>query len=126
MAADQKVADAGLDYAAGFDAYVIGLFGQPDAAAPWMLQFGGHHLGLNVIFAGAPRLDAIRASLGDTCFAWSGPTKHEAGANGESYFRIHGPSLLIEHAPQGNQDGYKVHVHTVMLNLQNDYGRLLV
>ena len=52
MAADQKVSDAGSDYAAGLDAYVIGLFGQPDAAAPWMLQFGGHHLGLNVVFAG--------------------------------------------------------------------------
>ena len=46
--------------------------------------------------------------------------------NGESYFRLHGPSLLIEHAPQGNQGGYKVHVHTVMRDLQNDYGKQLV
>lgn len=27
--------------------------GQPDHAQPWMVQFGGHHLGLNVVIAGA-------------------------------------------------------------------------
>jgi hypothetical protein len=26
-----------------------------------------------------------------------------AGYKGESYFRLHSPTLLIEHAPQGNQ-----------------------
>jgi hypothetical protein len=52
MAADQVVADAGTDYAAGLDVYTLGLFGEPSATAPWMLQFGGHHLGLNVTFVG--------------------------------------------------------------------------
>ena len=229
MAADQKVADAGPDYAAGLNVYTLALFGQPSATDPWMLQFGGHHLGVNVTFVGdkavcaplhtgilparfeaagkiirglgrendqafdllatlipqqlksamidhdasdllcgpghptakfpqaglrggdmtdpqrkmifglsrewvgilndahsGPRLDEIRTSLNDTYFAWSGPTKHEAGLNGESYFRIHGPSLLIEHAPQRNQGGYKVHVHTVMRDLNNDYAKQLV
>ena len=45
MAADQKVAESGEPYAAGLDAYTLAVFGQPSATAPWMLQFGGHHLG---------------------------------------------------------------------------------
>ena len=52
MAADQKVADAGPDYAAGLNVYTLALFGDPSATLPWMLQFGGHHLGLNVTFVG--------------------------------------------------------------------------
>ena len=52
MAADQLVADAGSDYLAGFDTYTIGFFGEPDSTTPWMLQFGGHHLGINVTFVG--------------------------------------------------------------------------
>ncbi len=225
MAADQTLADAGTPYASGYDAYTIALLGQPSASSPWMLQFGAHHIGLNVIFIGdkaicaplhtgilpskfvkngetirglgpendiafdlvqtftpaqldaarinhdvsdlvfgpghpdatlkpegllgssmtsqqrkllfslasewigvlndthsAQRLEAVRTSLQEARFAWSGPTTHEPDMNGESYFRIHSPSLLIEHAPQGNQGGYKLHVHTVMRDLGNDYG----
>ena len=229
MAADQKVADAGADYPAGFDVYTIALFGEPSATSPWMLQFGGHHLGLNITFVGdkavcAPlhtgilparftangetirglgresdkafglvatftpdqlkaviidheiddlvfgpghpdaklspqglpsadmnrdqqammlgligewvgvlndvhteeRMDEIRKSLRVTRFAWSGPTAIDPEGNGEAYFRVHGPSLLIEYAPQRNQGGYKVHVHTVMRDLNNDYAQKLV
>ncbi len=229
MAADQTLDDAGTPYASGYDAYTFALFGQPVASSPWMLQFGGHHLGLNVTFVGdkavcaplhtgilpskfvkngktirglgrendkafdlvatltaaqlqaatidhdvsslvfgpghpdaklapvglrgsdmseqqrtllfslasewagilndahsAPRLEEIRRSLSDTRFAWSGPTTHEPDMNGESYFRLHGPSLLIEHAPQDNQGGYKLHVHSVMRDLGNDYAKQLV
>ena len=229
MAADQALDDEGTPYASGYDAYTVALFGQPVASSPWMLQFGGHHLGLNVTFVGdkavcaplhtgilpskfvkngktirglgrendkafdlvttltpdqlkaatidhdvsdlvfgpghpdaklapeglrgsamseqqrtilfslasewvgilndahsAQRLEEIRRSLPETRFAWSGPTTHEPDMNGESYFRLHGPSLLIEHAPQGNQGGYKLHVHTVMRDLDNDYAKQLV
>ena len=54
------------------------------------------------------------------------PTAHEPDMNGESYFRVHGPNLLIEHAPQDNQGGYKLHVHTVMRDLGNDYAKQLL
>ena len=74
----------------------------------------------------ADRLDEVQRSLPDTRFAWSGPTTRAPGMNGGAYFRIHGPTLLIEHAPQGNQGGYKVHVHTVMRELGNDYAKRLV
>src|SRR5262249_25955875 len=30
----------------------LALFGKPSATQPWMVQFGGHHLGLNVTLAG--------------------------------------------------------------------------
>jgi hypothetical protein len=206
MTADQMLADDGTPYASGYSAYTVALFGQPVATSPWMLQFGGHHLGLNVTFVGdeavcaplhtgilpskfvksgktirglgmendkafdlvatftpeqmkaatidhdvsdlvfgpghpdaklvpeglrgsamtehqreiffslasewagvlhdeytARRLDEIRRSLPDTQFAWCGPTTHESDMNGESYFRVHGPSLLIEHAPKATR-----------------------
>ena len=97
-----------------------------EAQQNMMLELSRQSVGILNDVHSAPRLEAIGKSLSQTYFAWSGPTKHEAGENGESYFRIHGPSLLIEHAPQGNQGGYKLHVHTVMRDLQNDYAKQLV
>lgn len=51
--------------------------------------------------AAAPRMEEIRANLSETYFAWSGDT----GPTSTSYFRITGPTLLIEFAPQGNGGG---------------------
>ena len=39
----------------GRDEYYVSFLGQPSATEPWMIQFGGHHLGLNVTFAGEQR-----------------------------------------------------------------------
>jgi len=36
----------------GRDNYFISFLGQPSASEPFMVQFGGHHLGLNITFAG--------------------------------------------------------------------------
>jgi hypothetical protein len=36
----------------GRDEYYISFLGQPSATEPWMIQFGGHHLGLNITLAG--------------------------------------------------------------------------
>jgi hypothetical protein len=198
--------------------YYVAILGTPSATAPWMLQFGGHHLAINVTFAGAgsvltpshtgaqpatyaldgrtirplgnendkafalvnsldaalqkqailpyevkaavlgPGLDGkviqpegvkvsgfnadqqnklldvvrewvgiiddemaarrmseIKATLADTYFAWSGPT-----TNGSSvYFRIQGPTVMIEYAPQG---GSTDHIHTFYRDPTNDYG----
>jgi hypothetical protein len=62
----------------------------------------------------APRLAEIQKSLPDTWFAWSGPTTNGSVA----YFRIQGPTLVIEYAPQGNID----HIHTIYRDPTNDYG----
>jgi hypothetical protein len=197
--------------------YYLALVGTPSATAPWMLQFGGHHLGVNMTMAGAratlaptltgaqpatytvegktitplgreversfalvaalddgqrkqaiigaqmadlvlgpgkdgqtiqpeglkvsamspaqqailldivrewagiandafanARLDEIRARLPETWFAWSGPTTPGSAA----YFRIQGPTLVIEYAPQRGVD----HIHTIYRDPTNDYG----
>jgi hypothetical protein len=36
----------------GADQYYLALFGKPSETKPWMVQFGGHHLGLNVTVIG--------------------------------------------------------------------------
>jgi hypothetical protein len=35
--------------------YYVAILGTPSTSAPWMLQFGGHHLAINVSYAGANR-----------------------------------------------------------------------
>ncbi|MCG4274853.1 DUF3500 domain-containing protein [Acetobacter senegalensis] len=225
MGSDQALADGGTPFASGKAAYTIAILGQPSETAPWMVQFGGHHLGLNIVIDGAhgvmtptltgaqpalyraggktvrvlagendkaftfldslnekqrqqailsykvedlvqgpghdgetivpeglkgsflttaqkdmlmgvisewagiindtyaaPRLKEIRDDLDETWFAWSGPTTHEPGRNGSSYYRIQGPHLLIEFSPQGVGDDPTMHVHTVYRDPTNSYG----
>jgi hypothetical protein len=52
MGSDQALADGGTPFASGSAVYTIGIFGSPSATSPWMLQVGGHHLGLNIVIAG--------------------------------------------------------------------------
>ena len=61
-----------------------------------------------------PRMAEIRANLPQTYFAWSGPTTNGSMA----YFRIQGPTLVIEYAPQRSVD----HIHTIYRDPTNDYG----
>jgi uncharacterized protein DUF3500 len=68
---------------------------------------------MNEAFA-APRMAEIRSKLADTYFAWSGPTTNGAAA----YFRIQGPTLVIEYAPQDSVE----HIHTIYRDPTNDYG----
>ena len=49
MGSDQALSETGTNYASGAAHYTIGIFGTPSTTAAWMLQFGGHHLGLNVV-----------------------------------------------------------------------------
>ena len=63
---------------------------------------------------GEPRMADIKANLPQTFFAWSGPTTNGSAA----YFRIQGPTLVIEYAPQGSVD----HIHTIYRDPTNDYG----
>ncbi|QIB36472.1 DUF3500 domain-containing protein [Ancylobacter pratisalsi] len=53
MGSDQVLHEGGTNYASGTDHYTLGLFGIPGMHDPWMLQFGAHHLGLNVVVRGA-------------------------------------------------------------------------
>jgi hypothetical protein len=211
----------------GGSLYYISFLGKPSTTTPWMLQFGGHHLALNITIAGeqgvltpsltgaqpatftlngktirpvgresdkalallqsldpnqskqavltysvpdlvlgpgqdgktiAPeglktsalnskqqamlldlieewagiinqtsairRMAQVKAELNETWFAWSGPTSAEPGSNITAYYRIQGPHLVIEYAPQ--RDEPNNHVHTIYRDPTNDYGRALV
>jgi hypothetical protein len=213
----------------GRDLYYVSLLGTPSETAPWMLQFGGHHLAVNVTIAGergiltptltgaqpalytvngrtvrplgqendkafallnaldesqrarailgyrvadlvlgpgqdgktiqpeglkasamndrqramlldligewtgivhesaaAARMAEIRSGLGETWFAWSGPTAVEPGRNGAAYYRIQGPNLVIEYAPQQMGGDPTLHIHTMYRDPTNDYGARLV
>jgi hypothetical protein len=65
-----------------------------------------------------PRMTELKANLSQTYFAWSGPTTNGSVA----YFRIQGPTLVIEYAPQGSID----HIHTIYRDPTNDYGAKFV
>ena len=207
----------------GGDLYYVSILGKPSSTEPWMLQFGGHHLALNITIAGskgvltptltgaqpalfklngktirpigresdkafallqaldetqskqailgyevadlvlgpgqdgkkiAPeglkasnmnarqqamllglvgewtgiltepyasaRMNQMKADLKETYFAWSGATSTEAGTNITAYYRIQGPHLVIEYAPQRDEPGN--HVHTMYRDPTNDYG----
>jgi hypothetical protein len=67
MNADQVLADGGTNYASGTDNYLIGIFGTPSDSTRWMLQFGGHHLGLNVTIQGAAMTMAPTLTGCDPC-----------------------------------------------------------
>ena len=211
----------------GADLYYISFLGTPSATQPWMLQFGGHHLALNITIVGsqgvltptltgaqpalfklngktirpigresdkalallqaldesqrkqavlsyqvadlvlgpgqdrkkiapeglkastmtakqqamlleviaewsgilaepyaAARMTQMKADLNETYFAWSGPTQAEVGTNITAYYRIQGPHLVIEYAPQSDEPGN--HVHTMYRDPTNDYGSALV
>lgn len=210
----------------GSDLYYISFLGTPSTAAPWMLQFGGHHLALNITIAGsagvltptltgaqpatfqldgqtirpvgresdkalalfqsldekqrrqavltytvpdlilgpgqdgkkiAPeglqasrmnekqqammldligewanmvnesaasaRMAELKADLNETWFAWSGATAFKPGTNITAYYRIQGPHLVIEYAPQRDEPAN--HVHTIYRDPTNDYGSQL-
>ena len=207
----------------GSDLYYISFLGKPSISAPWMLQFGGHHLALNITIIGSKgimtpsltgaqpamfkadgktirplgresdealallqsldqqqrsqavlnykvadlvlgpgqdgkrispeglkvsamtekqkamllqviaewagimndtmasaRMAQLKAELNDTWFAWSGPTVGQQGTNITAYYRIQGPHLVIEYAPQSDDPGN--HVHTIYRDPTNDYG----
>jgi hypothetical protein len=204
----------------GHDEYYISFLGQPSAVDPWMIQFGGHHLGINVTLAGdhatlAPshtgaqpalyefegrivrplgrevdkafelvgsldeaqrqqailgfqmrdlalgpgrdgqtiqpegikgsaltgkqremlldlagewtgimfedaakaKMDDLKTNIAETWFTWSGPIE-----KGKGYFRIQGPTVIIEYAPQRLGGDVTKHIHTIYREPNNDYG----
>jgi Protein of unknown function (DUF3500) len=205
----------------GRDEYYISFLGQPSTTEPWIIQFGGHHLGLNITLLGeqgtlAPshtgaqpaiyelegktvrplgreadkaftlissldesqrkqailgfqirdlvlgpgrdgqtiqpegikasaltekqrellldlagewtgimneavakaKMDELKKNVAETWFAWSGPTEKGSAA----YFRIQGPTVIIEYAPQRLGGDPTRHIHTIYREPTNDYG----
>jgi hypothetical protein len=75
--------------------------------------------------AAAARMAEMKADLGETWFAWSGPAAVVPGRNITAYYRIQGPRLVIEYAPQRLGGDPSMHVHTMYRDPTNDYGRKL-
>ena len=70
----------------------------------------------------AARMAEIKASLSQTWFAWSGPTTNGTPA----YYRIQGPTVVIEYAPQPLGGDPTMHIHTIYRDPTNDYGKKAV
>jgi hypothetical protein len=69
--------------------------------------------------AAAAKMAEIKSNLPKTYFAWSGSTTN----GGLAYYRVQGPTLVIEYAPQ---QGDLSHIHTIYRDPTNDYGAKLV
>ncbi len=67
----------------------------------------------------AVRMADIKSNLSATWFAWSGPTTNGTPA----YYRIQGPTLVIEYAPQPLGGDPTMHIHTIYRDPTNDYGK---
>jgi hypothetical protein len=72
------------------------------------------------------RLAELKTDLNETWFAWSGPIAADPGKNITAYYRIQGPRLVIEYAPQRLGGDPSMHVHTMYRDPTNDYGRSLI
>jgi hypothetical protein len=73
--------------------------------------------------AAAARMAELKADISETWFAWSGPTDVTPGKNITAYYRIQGPHLVIEYAPQTLGGDPALHVHTMYRDPTNDYGK---
>jgi hypothetical protein len=73
--------------------------------------------------AAAARMAELKADLNETWFAWNGPTTAVPGRNITAYYRVQGPHVVIEYAPQRLGGDPSMHVHTMYRDPTNDYGR---
>ena len=73
----------------GKDQYFLAFVGTPSVSAPWMLQFGGHHLAINLTMAGsqatmAPSLPAAQPAS----YAFEGRTVRPLGSENDKAFAL--------------------------------------
>ena len=66
------------------------------------------------------KMAKVRADIDDTYFGWWGPQ----GILGAAYFRITGPSIVLEYSPQDGESASsgEGHAHSMYRDPQNDYG----
>lgn len=66
----------------------------------------------------APKMAEIEKNLNSTYFAWYGPIT----AGGVAYYRVTGPTVLIEFSPQSMGGDATNHIHSMYRDPTNDYG----
>ena len=85
----KRGATAGRGPAFGKDEFFIAFIGTPSTTTPWMLQFGGHHLAINLTMAGSqasmtPSLPAAQPAT----FTWEGRTVRPLGDENDKGFAL--------------------------------------
>jgi hypothetical protein len=83
-----------------------------------LLKLTGHYTGLVNDEDAAARMAEIKSTQDQTYFAWYGPTTQGSTA----YFRITGPTLVIEYSPQQMGGDPANHIHGIYRDPTNDYG----
>jgi hypothetical protein len=63
------------------------------------------------------KMKEIESGMNETYFAWAGSTTNGKGA----YFRVQGPAVFLEYAPQGAGENNVDHIHTIYREPANDY-----
>ena len=83
-----------------------------------MLHLIAHYGGLVNDEDSAARLADLKANLATTSFAWYGPTTAGSGM----YFRVTGPTVVIEYSGQSMGGDPSNHIHGIYRDPTNDYG----
>jgi Protein of unknown function (DUF3500) len=68
------------------------------------------------------KMTEVKANLEKTYFAWAGPTTLGSAA----YFRVTGPTILIEYSPQSIGGDATNHTHSMLRDPTNDYGAAVI
>jgi hypothetical protein len=84
-----------------------------------LLDLAGEWTGIVNDQAAMAKMAEVKTTLADTWFAWSGPTTNGSAA----YFRVQGPTLVIEYAPQPLGGDPTMHIHTIYRDPTNDYAK---
>src|SRR5262249_52325838 len=86
---DQLVRDKNNGMQFGTDHFYLALFGKPSVKEPWMVQFGGHHLGLNVTVVGKEAvLTPTHTGAQPTLFARDGKKVRPLGQENDLAFKL--------------------------------------
>jgi hypothetical protein len=83
-----------------------------------LLDLAGEWTGIMHEAVAKAKMDELKQHIIETWFAWSGPTQKGSAA----YFRIQGPTVIIEYAPQRMGGDPTKHIHTIYRDPTNDYG----
>lgn len=89
-----------------------------DTQKALLLELAGEWAGIVNEEAATRKMAEIKEHLAETWFAWSGPT----ASPGLGYFRIQGPTVFIEYAPQKLGGDPTQHIHTMYRDPRGDYG----
>ena len=73
----------------GNDEYYLAIFGTPSVTTPWLVQFGGHHLGINVTLIGkASVLTPTHTGTQPESFQRAGKTVCPLGGENDKAFKL--------------------------------------